>query len=340
MTELDGASLDRASLDRILPSSAGSADWDDVLGRSRALEGGHRRRVLALAVAALVVAVGTASAFGLRAFILDKGFIGVPPEGATPSAPESGDLDIFYFGDEGSYTWVYADGRLISWRAADVPEGANEIFSGYLEQRLTPEGVELLRSEILSVGDDNLADGSAPWFTYRAPGEAAVPPQCCVILARDGDRRLRVTRASDMERLGARLADPALWLPASAWENRDVRGYVASKYAVCWSGTPQQKIEPSRILDLLPAPAAAMLRSRDLSIELGPPETSHEINCADMATEQARALDKALRVGGLEPAASASSLTYALEAPGGVPASIWFEPYLPHGEVRWCSACG
>jgi Tol biopolymer transport system component len=56
--------LDRASLDRILPSTPGSADWEDVLRRSGAGRGARRPRFVALAAAVLVVVVGTASAFG------------------------------------------------------------------------------------------------------------------------------------------------------------------------------------------------------------------------------------------------------------------------------------
>ena len=54
--------------------------------------------------------------------------------------------------------WVYADGRII-WDRGQfpgrraIPEGANEFISGYLEQRLTPEGVELVRSEVAGLFD-------------------------------------------------------------------------------------------------------------------------------------------------------------------------------------------
>ena len=54
---------------------------------------------LALVAAALIVVVGTASAIGgVRAFILDRGFVGLPPVGATPSTPESGELVIRWLG--------------------------------------------------------------------------------------------------------------------------------------------------------------------------------------------------------------------------------------------------
>jgi TDG/mug DNA glycosylase family protein len=36
--------------------------------------------------------VVSASALAVRAFVLDRGFLGLPPEGATPSAPESEEL--------------------------------------------------------------------------------------------------------------------------------------------------------------------------------------------------------------------------------------------------------
>ena len=84
-----------------------AGNWDDVLrrsgvaretpgrlGRVGAFRGQRRRRLLVLAAAALVVVVATASALAVRAFIVDRGFVGVPPEGATPSSPESGDLVV------------------------------------------------------------------------------------------------------------------------------------------------------------------------------------------------------------------------------------------------------
>ena len=138
----------------------------------RWLERAHvkgRRRVVALAAAVLVVVVGTASAFGgVRAFFLDSGFIGLAPLGATPSTPESGELEIFYWvadgppgeGSDGrSRNWVYADGRLISDRFSN----------GLVEQRLTPEGLELLRSEILSTGA--LQPRAAPASAWAALSE-------------------------------------------------------------------------------------------------------------------------------------------------------------------------
>jgi hypothetical protein len=150
-------------------------DWADVLrrsgvarqkpwrlGRFGAFRGRHRRHLLVLAAATLVVVMATASALAVRAFIVNRGFIGVPPEGAMPSTPESGELVLQWMGRSATVdgaplarVWVYADGRVI-WsqnasRSGQIPEGANELSSGYLEQRLTPDGAELLRSEVVGL---------------------------------------------------------------------------------------------------------------------------------------------------------------------------------------------
>ncbi len=80
--------LDRTSLDRILPSTTGSPDWDDVMSRSRAQLGRRRRRVVVALAAAALVAVGTASAFGsVREFVRGVGFIGLPPRIRRTAAP-------------------------------------------------------------------------------------------------------------------------------------------------------------------------------------------------------------------------------------------------------------
>ena len=331
-----------------------------------------RRGLLALAVAALIVVVGTASAIGgVRAFFLDKGFIGLPPQGATPSTPES-ELEIFYWGhgDPGDkpgdgpriMAWVYADGRLISLRhGSDLPESANPLSTGFLEQRLTPEGVELLRSEVASTGlfDHDrvlVTNGAAesPRFVdvrngdrlvhVGAVAECANPDAPC-LLPIPGATNATPEQANALYRLNARLSDPASWLPESAWADRDIRAYVSSKYAVCYGGwPPDQQVERSRVLALLPAAARDLfgedtpLRQGPLFGEPGNFRPSYEY-CADMPTEEARAIAVALDDAGLQRQ-GAYRLKYQIEAQG-LPdaASVYFEPYLPHGEIV-CSVCG
>ena len=83
---------------------------------------------------------------------LFHGLIGLPPEAAEPSAPEAGVLVESYPAAGSGLPYrgaarLYADGRLIWNRYFDGPGGPNSLTTGYLEQRLTPEGVELVKGE-------------------------------------------------------------------------------------------------------------------------------------------------------------------------------------------------
>jgi hypothetical protein len=83
---------------------------------------------------------------------LFHGLIGLPPEAAEPSAPETGELVDSYSSAGGGPPYrgaarLYADGRLIWNRYFSGPDGPNSLTTGYLEQRLTPEGVELVKRE-------------------------------------------------------------------------------------------------------------------------------------------------------------------------------------------------
>jgi hypothetical protein len=153
-------------------------------------------------------------------------------------------------------------------------------------------------------------------------------------------------QANALYRLNRRLSDPASWLPKSAWVDSDIRAYVSSKYAVCYAGwPPDQQIERSRVLGLLPAAARdllgdAPLRQGPLFGEPGNFRPSYEY-CADMTTDKARAVAVALDDAGLERASGANRLHYRIEAPDSNPdvSSVYFEPYLPHGEIV-CTVCG
>jgi hypothetical protein len=358
--------LDRGSLDRILPFTLGAPDWNDVLSRAREGQVRRRRRFVAFAAATLIAVVGTASAFGtVRDFVLSRGFIGLPPLGATPSTPDSGELILSAWGFHGgsrTRLWAYGDGRLI-WqrefvhRRADLPESANGRSSGFLEQRLTPEGVELLRSEIISTG--LFADDLELRFDESQPA-----PCLNFIGVRDGDRLVRVTwfgfrcprakgaqtatpgQASALQRLVARLADLTAWLPAGAWKDRKIRAYVPSRYAIQYGAQPQS-LEPSRILAVLPTPARELLRAKDRTrtrgfygFAGGPMRVVYGYS-SEVTTEEARALAAALDDAGVKREQGAYALAYSGKAPGprGNTFSITFEPILPHGGST-CSACG
>jgi hypothetical protein len=282
------------------------------------------------------------------------GFIGLPPEGATPSTPKHGELVLSLYGrsttDRGrTRIYVYADGRLIWDKEGDLPEGANEVTTGFLEQRLTPAGVELMRSEIVATGlfghdlqllsthgviwgDVRLREGdrlidvswSNPDIYPQDPGTDATPEQ-----------------ARALDRLDALLTHPESWLPASAWEDQEIRAYVPSGYAVCYSGN-ERPLEASVILPLLPPSVEGLLRGKDRTgYDVGP---SYRIFCSDVTTEEARALVRTLDDAGLAPddRSIENRLGYLAEAPSSLPTDvlIYLEPSLPDGEFLLCSPCG
>jgi hypothetical protein len=328
-----------------------------------------RSGLLALVAAALVVVVGSASAIGgVRAFILDRGFIGLPPEGATPSVPESGELVVNWLGRSATLdgaplvrAWVYADGRII-WsqtasRSGGIPEGASELTSGYLEQRLTPEGVELLRSEVIGL----LRGSGIPLETVPTDDE----PSRSGVVVRDGDRlvRARTEQLGDttatteqlaaLRKIDALLTDTESVLPSSAWAVREVRAYVPSHYAVCIRTSPPK--DASQLLSLLPTRAADVLRDKSRTgseadvlsnidqvpghmVVIGRSVTY----CSKLATGEAREVAEALSGFDPDPGFHNVVLAYRLAEPTDgreLSTAISFEPYFPHGQVT-CSACG
>jgi hypothetical protein len=346
-------------------------NWNDVLNRAGAVRprrrrvawslwrGGRRRKlVVALAAAVVVAAVGTAAYGTVRVLFFDRGFIGLPPVGATPSPAGSGEIVISY-----QIPWpetdalgslreasVYADGRLLWLRErARIPEAASLWSSGYLEQRLTPEGVELLRSEILSTG----LFGHDQAFVHAA----ARRWNGAHILVRNGDRMVHVSTASAcigpypcalapgltpatpeqtnvLYQLAGRLRDPASWLPASAWEVSELRAYVPSRYVISYGWT-----EAARVLPLLPVQARSLLRGKEVRIlehSSGVDRVLYE-HYSELTSEEARALANAFDEAGLEHPIG-RQLFYVVESSGSTE-HIRIEPILPNGEFP-CSVCG
>lgn len=306
---------------------------------------GHRRRVVVLAAVALVVVVGAASALAVHAYVLDQGIVGLPPVGAAPSAPKKGELVfsstfMHSFGDHGRFhVAVYADGRLITERVGE---------HGILERRLTPEGVELMRAEVVSTGlvDDDLhftggqglhfgghielrdanrvvhvtwGDGIGTWRGVPGPDvikETATPEQ-----------------ASALMRLDSRLADLASWLPASAWEDPQTKGFVPSSYSVCYQGGDE--VELLRLLALLPPAAGDLLRVQE---NKPMPYTNlagtFSSWCSELTTAEARKLERILDGAGVRGLKDVFGLTYGAPGPGeeATEFSLIFNPNLPEEE--------
>jgi hypothetical protein len=359
------AAAERQQADAV-PARKSRRRWFE---RSDGKQGHRRRRVFALVAAVLVVAVGTASAIGsVRNFIVDRGFIGLPPVGATPSAPEGGELVLHYIGRSVTHAgpptgagpamrvWVYADGRMIWDREGTVPAGANEFESGFLEQRLTEDGVELLRSELVASG---LFDRSLtlllPWnYSCTTTGLPCVWWLHAEV--RRGDRLVRLRldnsdlertatpeQVSALRRVDVLFTDPVSVLPSSAWADRDVRAYVPSHYAVCIGASPPT--DASRLLSLLPTRAEELLRDEirtrvedDVVEGLGGGRTKvlgrAVTYCSKVATDEGRELAEALSGLDRDPWRKRRTLAYRVAEGAndyGWHTAIWFEPYLPHG---------
>ena len=230
------------------------------------------------------------------------GFVGLPPEGALPSRPRSGELVLSYFGQRFTHwyeVWVYADGRMIWQREGDMREGANVYSTGFLEQRLSPVGVELLRRR----GSAGAALFGFPWR----------PPY------------------------------PASWLPPRAWEDRTIRAYVPSRFAVCYQGL-WRPIATPQILAGLPVPAAEGLRAGRSDVTPGRGWVDRfGGDCSELTTGEARAVAEALEDAGLrqDQFQTPYALVYYARISGALRSQVYirFEPILPHGEIG-CSACG
>jgi hypothetical protein len=361
------AALFAAQAPVLLPS-----DWDDVLRRASVTRGvllrvrrdaplRRRRSVVVLAVAAVVVVVVTASALAVRTFIVDKGFVGLPPEGATPSAPATGELVLHFVGrsttDERlTQVWVFADGRLIWARPGYLPGGANGFTTGLIEQHLTPAGVEQLRSEVLSTGlfdhDLDLSTKGFIWgeITARVDDHlVTVGWSNADLYSSDRDAADRTPATAEqypaLERLDALLPNPGLQLPASAWEDQAIRGYVPSYFSVCYEGLPEEvsdpQSDPSRILSLLPARAQAILDGKERTRKErqrgwgAGPYYPVRTDCSNVTTDEARELVSVLDASGLAQDGPEAGLAYSLDVPGPIPeiGSVTLEPVLPDGST-------
>ena len=221
------------------------------------------------------------------------GFIGLPPEGATPSTPEGGEVVLAVqschrpsgelsgsdrFPPLGELI-VLADGRLIWQKYEDLPEGANPLSTGLLEQRLTPEGVELMRSE----ADAALGSGEP-----QHCGPQGYHDVYDVYAGEWADAQsLRV----DDEHL-ARVVDPWSWLPATAWEDPEIRAYVPSTYLVTISPGDVWQTAQDEFTAQLPAAAADLTPADNFIRQVSP--------YAPLTTEEARAFAAALDDAGFE----------------------------------------
>lgn len=184
-----------------------------------------------------------------------------------PSTPREGELVLSIAfghkpGDAGRFHMeVYADGRVIWWCYC-VNRSSEGIINGILERRLTSDGLELVRSEVLSTGlfDHDLylesAHGLFGGWIEILDEEGSVrlswqtdsqvwPPEGVAPVTPSAEQ------VSALVRLDARLEDLASWLPATAWVDEEARPYVPSSYQICYR-TEGGGFERDEVLDSLP----------------------------------------------------------------------------------------
>jgi hypothetical protein len=269
-------------------------------------------------------------------------FIGLPPEGAAASAPERGALAFAFFGRVNDLSldfhrmWVFADGRLIWVRnldyrypyeggqvTADARDRADMLarpaFGGHeptravIEQHLTPQGVDLIRAEIMKTAEIG--------GTY-APGDRASWSLPGVLWGGlsigDGNGRRQVTWSDPA--LPGRLADPAAWLPATAWDDSRLGAFVPAQYAAC--------IEPASAIERLPKGISDLIKSK--AIANG---AVQDARCPDRVTTADARIIEAILEAQL-PKDPWARLEFSF---GGDPARPdgWIEllPVLPNGDT-------
>lgn len=283
----------------------------------------------------------------------DGRIVGLPPEGATPSSTEPGELVLRFEGYSapGWTMWVYRDGRLILARIMHRPANANAAYIGLTEQRLTPSGVEFLRAGAIASGlfegDLMLArEGKVPSFDVQVHnGERLVR----VIWASRGIAGPNARDATPEQERALRALDSLLisrssW-PPSAWADQVQKSYVPSEYSICFGvrardaapGTWAGPFDQARILAVLPDAAQDLLRTADPARQ----SVMHaDAGCSRATTDDARLVARILDGAGLqrEPLRRGEYwLAYQVEDPRLPGYTIWiqFGPVLPHGEATW-----
>jgi hypothetical protein len=151
----------------------------------------------------------------------------------------------------------------------------------------------------------------------------------------DGVKRIAPTaeQADALQRLDARLLNPAAWLPASAWEHQELGPYVPSRFAVCLD--TDRDIGLDGVLASLPQPAEDLLRSWDRTYEPirggADSPTGYDIWCSHVPTDQARGLAGILDDAGSQRIDWDPELGYEFDGRDSLATvMLLMNPLLPH----------
>ena len=252
------------------------------------------------------------------------------PADAAPSAPETGEL-VAAVGRIGRGVWfLYADGRLLSTRLApDSP--------GFVEQRLTPAGVERVRSEFLSTGlfdpdkptsevstaDQVLALCGTFWnggLCVRDRGRLLSAQLYTPLRSGTRSRGVRNSARSAHRLPRAAGLEPAAGLVGGPPDEAVPTGEVRGLHLAHWVRQHTEALpDPSELVALLPRTAAELLGGRATT---GGFEWLGDATCFVVTSDEARSL-----VDDFDSAGWTIDVTEPVSMTVGV--TIW--ELLPHG---------
>jgi hypothetical protein len=211
-----------------------------------------------------------------------------------------------------------------------------------LEQRLTPEGVQLVLDRVRSLGwfdrDRWFAVERQSFFwgyvsvwngdrlvNVRYAGSAP-PPE----LAAAPTWSPQVDAAARL--LQSWVVDPLAWLPGKSWAKRDISAYIPTEYAICLLEQVDVDHWAGMSLDALPESAKTLLYDRGSYTD---PVSADEQECRRLGTEDVRALIEILEGAGYNRAWTDQSF-FTFESPVAEPRvfEVEVDPILPDGEVQ------
>jgi hypothetical protein len=251
---------------------------------------------------------------------------GIPPNGSDPSLPRVGTL-VASFSSETPprgtdrepalvSAHVYEDGRVI-WHCDPEPcsglgSPGDEPDTGFVQQRLSPSGVELVRSELLATGLLGRHRGRVllrfPRYLHiEVPGvgRAQTSPDQGLGFPPPPTKAQR----QGLERTEDIFLNVGSWLPETGWADRHPRAFIPSHYCLWFYPRPPR--DPSD----LPPPAGRLMSGK----------------ATELTTDEARAVAAGLDAAGVS-AYDRGGVAYKLDLPGVERATwMYLEVNLPHG---------
>jgi hypothetical protein len=265
-------------------------------------------------------------------------FAGLPAFGAATSTPASDRLVASVEGVRGSEWHLYADGRFI-WHTPNVPRGAMATEATFVEQRLTPAGVRLIRAKILATGlftHDRSVNGGIRYGDNQVIARARGGNRLVTVFAvpaanLNGDEGLAAETAPEAQaiaRIAATFAGLPASLPASAWADKQIRAFVPSYFTAAYERSAA---------DLTYLPMAQLpARIRDLLENLG-----RACDPIFLTSDEMRVLLETFEANGITPSQSDVGF-YGFDLPGQGqhPSFLHFTAAIPEDSPSSPGRCG